>query len=244
MAEKKAAEKSVGKKNETVQVSRIPMTGATFEEKVQVASRGNSRDDNFRAVELAGTTIQNKDLNDAEFHFSKFTDVVFNAVNLRGAEFYFAEFENVRFVGCSIERGYFCYAKFNGVTFDHCLLDGSEFNMVAGKADFIECSMRRTEFPMASAEMTMTRCANQGSEFNGCLALNLTASESDFQAAEFNDSKIVGKFTKCVFTDAEFNGSDGGEAVFDGCAMRSIETRGASSIEVADNDDDDDDFEL
>ena len=239
------AEKNVGsKKNAAVELSRIPMSPTAFEEKVQVASRNNSRDDNFRAVELAGATVQNKDLNGAEFHFSKFTDVVFNAVNLRGAEFYFAEFENVRFVGCSIERAYFCYGKLNGVTFDHCLLDGSEFNMILGKVEFIECSMRRTEFPMAAAEMTMTRCANHGSEFNGCLALNLTAAECDFQAAEFNDSKIEGKFTKSVFTDAEFNGSDGTAAVFESCAMRSIETKGASGIEVADTDDDDDDFEF
>ena len=244
MAEKKTAEKSIGKKNAEMQITRIPMTPTAFEEKAQAASRSNSREDNFRALELAEAAVENKDLNGAEFHFSKFTDVVFNAVNLRSAEFYFAEFNNVRFVGCSIERAYFCYGKLNGVTFDHCLLDGSEFNMILGKADFIECSMRRTEFPMASAEMTMTRCANHGSEFNGCLALNLSASECDFQAAEFNDSKINGKFTKCIFTDAEFNGSDGSEAVFDGCPMRSIETRGASSIEVADNDDDDDDFEL
>ncbi len=244
MVEKKAAEKSVGKKNETVELSRIPVTAATFEEKAQYTSRGNSRDDNFRALELKETTVGNKDLSSAEFHFSKFTDVVFNAVNLRGAEFCFAEFENVRFVGCSIERANFNYGKFNGVTFDHCLLDGTEFNMIAGKADFIECSMRRTEFPMASAELTMTRCANHGSEFNGCLALKLTASESDFQAAEFNDSKIEGGFTRCVFTDAEFNGCDGTGAVFESCAMRSIETKGAAGIEVADTDDDDDDFEF
>jgi len=240
MAEKKTAEKSVGKKNETVELSRIPMTAATFEEKVQHASCGNSRDDNFRALELKGATVENKDLNGTEFHFSKFTDVVFNAVNLRCAEFFFAEFENVRFVGCSIQRANFCHSKFNNVTFDHCLLDCTEFDMIAGKADFIECSMRRTEFPMASAEMTMTRCANHGSEFNGCLALKLTASESDFQAAEFNDSKIEGVFTRCVFTNAEFNSCDGSAAVFESCALRSIETKGAVGIEVADTDDDDD----
>ena len=233
-------------RNAGAAANRIPMTQELFASRIEAAHAGNFRGntDNFQNIEIADVTLENRTLTGAEFNFAKLTDVRLSGVNLGGAEFHFAELRNVTFTDCNLGRVGFDFAAMENVTFNRCLLNSSTFDYASGNAVFTDCTVEGAEFHHSGLAVTMTRCSGGHIEICYCPELTLNAEDCDFHRGGFMDSTLRGSMKKCVFTDADFAGSDGRELAFAECGLRDVNTCGALGISKADDEDDDDDLDF
>ena len=231
-----------GNGGETVTIHRKTVTAEQFLDKAAEKSVSNGRgsENDFRYLEVADTVVDARNLENAEFNFSKFSNVTFSNCDLSYAEFKGAELHHVTFSHCKIERSYFDFAQMDEVSFTNCFVNSSEFDFASGRVSFSACSMEGTEFPMSDLELTLRQCNLCRAELNGSSMLHLHAEASDFSRAELNDCTLAGEAKECVFSNAEFYGSDGTAFRFLGCKLRDISTNGAIGISEDDSDESDD----
>lgn len=236
---------TVNAETKTATVNRKVYTPEQFLDKAAAKSSSSLRNDenNFRCLELADTVVEGKNLENAEFYFSKFTGVKFVNCDLNYAAFKGAELHHVTFERCKLERSEFNFAAMDDVSFTECFLDSGEFDFASGTAAFAQCSMENAEFTMCGLDLSFLRCNLNGADLNGCHALKLHAEDSDFTRAELNDCVLSGSAKECLFPRAEFNATDGSEFSFVNCSLRDIDADGATGISERDIVDTDDDLD-
>ena len=127
----------------TASNNRKVVSAGIIAERAVVCTCNARNDENvFSNIEVAGLILAGKSIANAEFHYSKVTDAVFENCDINYGEFKFAVLENVTFVNCKLERSYFNFSSLDNVKFVNCLLDSSEFNFASGKVVFENCSLK------------------------------------------------------------------------------------------------------
>lgn len=230
-------------KKDIAPIDRIPVTGEQFSGRIDAAHMRNFRgsENDFRNIEVSGTTVENKDISQAEFNYARLSGVCFRGVKLENAEFQFAELCDVTFSGCCLKYAHFDFGAMRNVKFIRCQLDSGTFDFTSGNAVFTECTLENAEFHHTDLEIVLTGCSAGGIEINYCPAVRIDAENCDFHRGEFTDGLLRGTAKKCVFTDADFSGSDGREMDFPESGLRDADTRSATGISVRNGGDDDDD---
>lgn len=228
----------------SLEIPRVAMTAGEFLARTNQVSANNMRgsEEIFHNVELADLTLENKSLANSEFNYSKLSNITFRGVNFQRAEFIFTELSNVTFERCKLENCKFDYSAMTHVRFEQCIMDYDTFDFACGDAVFASDQLSGAEFHHTFLAITMADCEADRVEINYCPALTIHAENCDFHRGEFTDGIFRGAMKKCIFTDADFSGSNAAGLTFSECGMRSIDTSSATGIDPAM--DDDDEFEL
>lgn len=231
--------------NRNYEIPRTALSATEFAARTDIAHAGNCRGnaDVFQRIAISGVTLENKNITRCEFQYSSFTDVTFSGVNFEGAEFDFAVFERVQFISCNLNRSSFDFSQMTGVTFQNCNLTSSSFDFASGKISIENSILQGTEFHHTAAALQLNGCSGERVELNFCPALHIRAENCDFHRGCFVDSTFFGTMARCIFTDADFYGSNGENLEFEECSMREINTEDSTGILIK-NGDEDDDFDL
>lgn len=198
------------------------------------SQNSGSCDRDFPNTEIKNAEISNKNLASSEFNYCMISDVKFKNVNLSNTEYYFTVFNGVTFERCNITGSSFEFSTMHNVRFVDCILHHSTFDFTSGDVIFENCLAEKVKFPCADQHITMNKCNACYSEFNGCSQLQINFSKCDLTNSEFNDSSICGSVKECIFTDAEFKGSDLEGVSFEACRMRDITSNGSNGLRLHD----------
>lgn len=232
-----------------VEVVRTAVSADEFARKVEVinVSKSRSDDDKFCNIELADLTMENKSLGRREFNHSYLRNITFNSMKISYSEFKYAVLENVVFNSCNLENAFFDFAQMNNVIFKDCIMSNAEFDFASGNAEFINCVLENSEFHHTALNMKMVQCSGENIEISYSPNVSVNAENCDFHNGEFDDCTFHGVMKNCVFSHAEFHGSNCKDLKFEDCIRRNTFAKNAEGFIIensADDIDDDLDFDL
>ena len=231
-------------------ITRNILSAEEFIKKADLAGlcnfQNSSRDNDvkFFNIEISDFAVENKSIRRADFSFSKISNVRFEGIDFEGSEFNYAELTNIIFSRCKLRRSGFDFSNMKNVIFEDCWLDTSSFDYASGDITYIRCKVHGMELHHTLAHLTFEQCSGEAMQANYCQNLSISAKNSDFHRAEFVDSVFLGEMENCIFTDADFYGSDCTELCFKKCKMRELNIQGSVGISISDNDDGEEDFEF
>ena len=234
-------------KNNTV--VRNILSAEEFIKKADLAGlcnfQNSSRDNDvkFFNIEISDFSVENKSIRRSDFSFSKISNVRFDGIDFEGSEFNFTELTNVTFFRCKLRRSGFDFSNMKNVIFEDSWLNTSSFGYASGDITYIRCKVHGMELHHTLAHLTFEQCSGEAMQANYCPNLSISAKNSDFHRAEFVDSVFLGEMENCIFTEADFYGSECTSLRFKDCKMRELNMAGSVGIEIA-GDSADEDFDF
>lgn len=224
-----------GKKGtEIININRKVMAVSEFRDQVDLVSAGNFDREKFHNIEIAGITLENRDLSRSEFLYAKLSDVKFVGVAFERGKFNFAELSNVVFENCMLESSEFNFCNFVNVRFINCVQNYSEFKFASGNVKFETCSLEMSKFSAAALDAGFARCNLNEAEFNYCPELKIDMARCILSRGEFKNSKLVGTLEECSLDQCNCVGFDATEVEFRNCNMLNLTLDGARGFEVND----------
>ena len=227
-----------GKKGtEIININRKVITVAEFRNQVDLVSAHNFDRDDFHNIEIAGITLENRDLHSCEFFHAKLSDMKFVGIALQRGNFNFAELNNVVFENCVLENSEFNFCNIVNFRFFNCVLIYSELKFASGNVKFETCSLEMSKFNAAALEAGFACCNLNNAEFNYCSELKLNMNRCILPGGEFKNSKLVGAMEACNLDQCNCTGLDATEVKFHNCNMLELILDGARGFDAFDEED-------
>ena len=222
-------------------ITRNILSAEEFIKKADLAGlcnfQNSSRDNDvkFFNIEISDFAVENKSIRRSDFSFSKISNVRFEGIDFEGSEFNHTELTNIIFSRCKLRRSGFDFSNMKNVIFEDCWLDTSSFDYASGDITYIRSKVHGMELHHTLAEVTFQECAGEAMQASYSPNLKISARNCDFHRAEFVDSVFLGEMENCIFTDADFYGSDCTRLRFKDCKMRELNVSGSVGLDIEDD---------